>query len=40
MLRAIPDPARMRAVRDDLRQIADLALAHPTIATASPAPPS
>ncbi|WP_240167416.1 NADH-quinone oxidoreductase subunit C [Streptomyces noursei] len=31
VLRAIPDPARMRAVRDDLRQIADLALAHPTI---------
>ncbi|WP_438486038.1 hydrogenase large subunit [Streptomyces sp. S186] len=31
VLRSLPDPARMRAVRDDIREIADLALAHSTI---------
>ncbi|UKY48544.1 NADH-quinone oxidoreductase subunit C [Streptomyces inhibens] len=31
VLRTVPDPVRMRDVRDDIRQIADLALGHPTV---------
>ncbi|MFF4948646.1 hydrogenase large subunit [Streptomyces chattanoogensis] len=31
VLRSVPDPARMRDLRDDVRQIADLALAHSTV---------
>ncbi|RAJ58813.1 Ni,Fe-hydrogenase III large subunit [Streptomyces sp. Amel2xB2] len=30
-LHAVPDPARMRALRDDVRQVADLALGHSTV---------
>ncbi|MEV0375538.1 NADH-quinone oxidoreductase subunit C [Streptomyces sp. NPDC050636] len=31
VLRTLPDPTHMRNLRDDVRQIADLALGHPTV---------
>ncbi|MFF4602901.1 NADH-quinone oxidoreductase subunit C [Streptomyces sp. NPDC001339] len=31
VLRCVPDPDRMRALRDDIREIADLALGHSTV---------